>query len=144
MFLDADRFKQINDTYGHETGDIFLKHVAERLKYAVKDSDIVARLAGDEFVVLLNNVKEKVIINLIAEKISKAVSLPMPIKGKNFKISSSFSIGISIYPEDGANGEELLHSADLAMYYAKKNKNEYTHYYAKDIPKNNLNLTIKS
>jgi len=130
MFLDIDKFKQINDTYGHDIGDKLLKHVAQQLKHVVKDSDIAARLAGDEFIVLLNNVKDKVIINLIAEKILKSVGEAM--KEDNITIKSSFSIGISIFPDNGTTCEELLRSADLAMYQSKSMDGN-TYRYAGDI-----------
>ncbi|MDX1902449.1 MAG: diguanylate cyclase [Gammaproteobacteria bacterium] len=132
MFLDSNKFKHINDTYGHDMGDIFLKHVANRLKLVVKDSDVAARMAGDEFIILINNVKEKVIIDLIAEKILASVSVPMV--EKDVTISTSFSIGISIYPEDGETVETLEHSADVAMYYAKRQGNN-SYRYASEVEK---------
>src|SRR5439155_566353 len=89
------------------------------LKRTIKDSDMVARYAGDEFVIFLNNIREKSIVDLMAEKILKAVSVPFDAGG-GIEIATSFSLGISLYPDDGKTIEELEHSADLAMYHAKK------------------------
>jgi len=117
MFLDTDKFKMINDTYGHPVGDLVLCHIANQLKRVVKDSDMVARYAGDEFVIFLNNIREKSLVDFMAGKILKAVSVPLNIDGN--EISSTFSLGISLYPDNGKTIEELEHSADLAMYHAK-------------------------
>jgi len=132
LFLDGDKFKHINDNYGHEIGDAFLKHVSKQLKKIIQDSDVAARLAGDEFIIILTTINERIIINMIAEKLLKILSEPM--KEKNIEIRSSFSIGISIYPEDGTTAEELERTADLAMYYAK-HKNGNAYFYASDIEK---------
>jgi len=118
MFLDADTFKSINDTWSHEVGDQFLCHVADHLKKIIKDSDMIARYAGDEFVIFLNNIREKSIINLMAEKILKVASTPFITE--KCQINSTFSLGISIFPENGKNIAELEHSADVAMYHAKR------------------------
>jgi len=118
MFLDADKFKDINDTYGHSMGDKFLCHIAGQLKKIIKDSDMVARYAGDEFVVFLNNMRDKSIISMMAEKILKSISEPFIAEGA--EIHPSFSLGISVYPENGTRLADLEHSADLAMYHAKK------------------------
>lgn len=127
MFLDADKFKSINDTYGHDIGDKFLQHAAQQIKATIKDTDIAARLAGDEFVVCLSNLRGKQLISHVAEKILQQVTTPLVIG--DLTISSTFSIGISMYPEDGRTASELERHADIAMYYAKKNtENSYCFY----------------
>ena len=118
LFIDLDRFKQINDTLGHAAGDRLLQEVAERLARCVRDGDTVARLAGDEFVVLLaslNDVRDAVVV---ADKIVRTVSEPCHIGGKELRVSPS--IGIAIFPDDGLGMEELLRNADTAMYHAKQ------------------------
>ncbi|HEX4044835.1 MAG TPA: diguanylate cyclase, partial [Gammaproteobacteria bacterium] len=96
LFIDADKFKDINDTFGHDVGDQFLIHTAQQLKASLTDSDIAARIAGDEFIVCLSNIKEKPLINNVVDKILHNLSLPLPSNG--FNVSSTFSIGIAIYP----------------------------------------------
>lgn len=118
IFLDADKFKSINDTYGHDIGDKFLRHIAERLKSSIKESDVAARLAGDEFIICINNVRGKDAITLAIRKILENTSIPLI--SNHIEISSTFSVGIATYPDDGKSVEELEKHADLAMYYAKK------------------------
>lgn len=118
LFVDADKFKQINDTYGHDVGDKYLIHTANQIKQSIKGTDIAARLAGDEFIICLNQIHHKAILEAIVQKILKQLSTPLKID--EIEISSSFSMGIAIYPEDGSTVEELERNADLAMYYAKK------------------------
>ncbi|RDI44569.1 sensor domain-containing diguanylate cyclase [Aquicella lusitana] len=127
MFLDADKLKNINDTYGHDVGDKFLQHTAQQLKNSIKGSDVAARLAGDEFIVCLSNIRGRALINKVAEKILHNISTPLYLD--NIPIVSTFSIGISIFPEDGTTIEELEKHADLAMYYAKKQTGSAYCYY---------------
>jgi diguanylate cyclase (GGDEF)-like protein/PAS domain S-box-containing protein len=119
LFIDLDRFKDINDTLGHAAGDRLLQEVAERLCECVRDGDTVARLSGDEFVVLLAGLHDIQDAALVAEKIVTVVSEPCQIAGKELRVSPS--IGIAIFPEDGQNIDELLRNADTAMYHAKQN-----------------------
>lgn len=127
LFVDIDKFKQINDTYGHNIGDKLLKHAAEQLKRSVRDNDIVARLAGDEFILILKHLYKKALITPIVEHMLLCLSEPITID--QFQISSTYSIGISIFPDDGETIETLQKHADLAMYYAKKkNGNTYCYY----------------
>lgn len=127
LFLDADKLKGINDKYGHARGDKFLRYTAQQLKKSISENDIVARLAGDEFIICITDVKGKSDINRIAETVLKNIS--MPLKVDDIEIKSTFSIGISIYPIDGSTIEELEKHADLAMYYAKKQPgNAYCYY----------------
>jgi len=119
MFLDLDRFKEINDTMGHDSGDALLKNVAGWLRGCVRESDTVARLGGDEFAVILDNINEPydAVVNT-AERILAAFAGPVIFGGKEF--FSSFSIGIALYPSDAATPENLLKNADMAMYEAKQ------------------------
>jgi diguanylate cyclase (GGDEF)-like protein/PAS domain S-box-containing protein len=124
MFIDLDRFKTINDSLGHMTGDQLLKEVASRLCRAVRASDTVARLGGDEFVVLVPGIRAADEAGQVGEKIIEALSESFPLEGRNLHITPS--IGISVYPDDGADVETLMRSADGAMYHAKASgRNNY-------------------
>jgi len=118
MFLDLDKFKEINDTYGHEVGDELLKQVAIHLSAAVRESDMVARLGGDEFVILLEGFPDSGDVVKVAKKIVNAHLEPLVIGSQLIKTSTT--IGISFYPQDGGTAEELLKNADVAMYHAKQ------------------------
>lgn len=117
LFLDLDKFKNINDTYGHDAGDYILKAVAVRLKGIVRSSDTISRIGGDEFVILLKNLKS----NDNAEKIASAVvdALKIPFAFTENQLSIGGSIGISLFPENGMNSDALLKAADSAMYEVK-------------------------
>jgi len=117
MFLDLDGFKSVNDSYGHDMGDILLVHVAQLLRKAVRETDVVARLGGDEFVVLLHDVTDQAMIAATAQKIVHSIGEPCALKGVEIKIGAS--IGIAIYPRDGTTRETLLKVSDHAMYLAK-------------------------
>lgn len=118
MFLDLDKFKEINDTLGHEAGDELLKQVANHLTSAVRESDLVARLGGDEFVILLEGFPDTADVVKVAKKIVNAHAEPLTIGTQ--KVKTSTTIGISFYPQDGTSAEELLKNADVAMYHAKQ------------------------
>lgn len=127
LFLDLDRFKNINDTLGHATGDLVLKETAIRLQRILRESDTVARLGGDEFVVLVENVDEPHRGSIIAEKILAAFTPPFLTDKEPLNITTS--IGISSFPNDGANADTLLKNADIAMYRAKEmGRNNYCYY----------------
>lgn len=129
MFIDLDRFKAVNDTYGHHTGDTLLTEVAGRLCKALRNSDIVARLGGDEFVVLLHKVSEKNHAGQIAEQVLKMLKQPIAMAEREFAISGS--IGISLFGVDARDEEALMKHADTAMYAAKEDgRNNYRIYSA--------------
>lgn len=125
MFLDLDDFKRINDCFGHEVGDDLLQQVAERLKRSVRRADIVGRLAGDEFIVILDRVAEARDVEKVARNITREFQKPFWIGGCERDVT--MSIGIAIYPDDSENLERLIKYADSAMYQAKqRGKNAYT------------------
>lgn len=119
MFLDLDKFKPINDTYGHAVGDLLLKEAAQRIQDCLRASDTAARIGGDEFVVLLPVVETEQDAGMVGEKIRHSLVQPFELAGHTLNISSS--IGIAVYPEHGAEEKLLVKSADIAMYHAKKN-----------------------
>lgn len=117
LFVDLDGFKDINDRYGHGTGDLVLQETARRMRGLVRESDTVGRFGGDEFTVLLANTTQPIHADRIAEKILSALSQPIVVAGRRLTIGAS--IGISLLPGDATNTEELLKHADIAMYEAK-------------------------
>lgn len=117
LFLDLDRFKNINDTLGHKNGDALLQIIAETLTGNVRAEDTVARLGGDEFVILLDEVTHAEDAAGLAEKIIASVAQPVTVGGRD--LVASTSIGISIYPDDADNTDDLIKAADIAMYHAK-------------------------
>lgn len=124
LFIDLDNFKKINDTMGHLAGNTLLKKVAARLKNAVRKSDTVSRYGGDEFVVLIEDIKKTDDVLKVAEKILKAFSEEILVEGK--KINITPSMGISIYPDSAGETGGLIRKADIAMYRAKSGgKNDY-------------------
>lgn len=129
LFIDLDEFKPINDKYGHDIGDEFLKIIAKRLNHCVREDDLVGRLGGDEFVCFLKNTNEK-IAEQIAERIVISLSNPVVVSGQHF--AGTASIGIAISPHDGRNIEELLKNADIAMYQAKRQGKKRFHFYEED------------
>lgn len=118
MFIDLDRFKHINDSLGHNVGDLLLKEAARRMLVCVRESDTVARIGGDEFIVLLHEIDKKEDALMVAEKIRQSLAQPLNLAGNIIGISTS--LGIAIYPEHGVNEEELINHADNAMYAAKE------------------------
>lgn len=127
LFLDLDQFKEVNDTLGHDQGDVLLKQVAERLMACVREMDTVARLGGDEFTVILNDLENQNTSERIAQQILEKLAEPFQIENELVYITTS--IGISIYPLDGTEVEVLLKNADQALYAAKQfGRNRY-HYF---------------
>jgi diguanylate cyclase (GGDEF)-like protein/PAS domain S-box-containing protein len=117
LFLDLDRFKHINDSRGHETGDKLLKTVAQRVRSTVRTQDVVVRMGGDEFVVILKGVQHTGQVSETAERINQALGAPMVVDGRT--LVTTVSIGVALYPNDGADMGELLRHSDTAMYQAK-------------------------
>lgn len=124
LFLDIDNFKNINDKYGHIAGDYTLKKVASIIESTIRVHDNVARVSGDEFVICLNNIKNREDIDFYAKRLLERFK--MPLEYKNKKLNISLSIGISMYPTDTVIQEELINFSDQAMYEVKKNgKNNF-------------------
>lgn len=124
LFLDLDRFKTINDSLGHLSGDRLLQAVAQRLQNCVHDADTICRQGGDEFIIVLSEVADAEVPARVAEKILRRLAEPFDIDGH--VLGTSFSIGISIYPEDGQHVDRLMKNADTAMYHAKESgRNTY-------------------
>jgi len=119
MFIDLDHFKSINDTLGHACGDKLLVAVAERLGQSVRRSDVVARLSGDEFAILITGMDQIDQLESLANKLLAAIQQPFMMDGH--RIETAISIGISLFPDEGGSMEELLAQADRAMYLAKRN-----------------------
>lgn len=119
LFLDSDRFKDINDNFGHAAGDAVLVAVAERVRAQLREDDLVARLGGDEFAILLAPLHKLEDAQRIADKIIASMDQPIPVPG-NTQVLTSLSIGIAIYPDHGATPGTLLNAADAAMYQAKR------------------------
>jgi diguanylate cyclase (GGDEF)-like protein len=120
LFMDLDRFKPINDNFGHSTGDNLLVMIARRLAQCVRQEDIIARFGGDEFAVLLENLAGCTIARQIAQRITLAMTEPFYILNHSFEIG--VSLGISLFPDDEEDPEKLIEKADFAMYDNKKNK----------------------
>ncbi|HLP97395.1 MAG TPA: diguanylate cyclase [Sideroxyarcus sp.] len=118
MFVDLDRFKLINDELGHHVGDLLLKEVAKRMQGCVRESDTVARIGGDEFVMVLPSIESEHDARVVAEKIREAISRPFALAGNN--LETSLSVGISVYPQHGRDETQLVKNADTAMYLAKQ------------------------
>jgi diguanylate cyclase (GGDEF)-like protein len=118
MFIDLNGFKQVNDTFGHDAGDALIRICAERLNESMRRSDSVARMGGDEFTLLLQNIENQTDIAHIAEKVIESISQPAQING--YEVVVGCSIGIAIYPHAGLDADTLLKNADMAMYKAKQ------------------------
>lgn len=127
MFIDLDKFKQINDTLGHDAGDEILQLATKRIHGCIKSRDVLCRLGGDEFTVIFPEVEEKVIIEEIATRIIAELSKPFQLKNGEGNIGAS--IGISFYPDDAPSSEALVKNSDVAMYKAKEGgRNRYELY----------------
>ena len=136
LFLDLDRFKVINDTLGHETGDLLLQEVAQRLLHCLREDDTVARMGGDEFVVIQKGVDSPDDAALLATRILRQISRPLSLVGHEMVVT--LSIGISLYPQDGKNVSALLKNADAAMYRAKDMGRNCYQYYSNEMTASGL------
>jgi len=133
LFIDLDRFKDINDSLGHSAGDQLLMEVAKRIKYRVRKEDVVARLGGDEFVVLLGHIDEPDDAAKISKKLMKSLEEPMMLD--NHALVLTMSIGISVFPRDANDTDKLIRNADAAMYHAKECGFNGYHFYDKEMTK---------
>ena len=131
LFIDLDRFKNINDSLGHSIGDKLLKQVAVRLKSSIRDIDTVARLGGDEFVIVIEDINHTDDAILLANKLLTSFIKPFDISKHTLFITPS--IGVSVYPEDGSDSETLIRNADTAMYHAKETGRNSCHLYSADL-----------
>ncbi|MBC8079724.1 MAG: diguanylate cyclase, partial [Gorillibacterium sp.] len=136
LLIDLDRFKMINDTLGHQSGDEALKVVTARFRNCVYPEDMLARIGGDEFTVLIRKVSEYSNIIQLADRLLEAIQAPVTLQERDFFISAS--VGISVFPTDGQTADILIKNADIAMYHAKSNGGNQYQFYSKK-----LNATIK-
>ena len=118
LFIDLDRFKNVNDTLGHRIGDELLKHVTQALSGALRETDLLARLGGDEFMVIVEDFDDPTVLGRIAQKLLDAIAQPFKVEEHDIYVTSS--IGIAVYPDDSDDPEELLKHADVAMYRSKE------------------------
>lgn len=139
LFLDSDRFKGINDAYGHAAGDAVLVAVATRIRAQLREDDVVARLGGDEFAILLTPLHKIEDAQRIAEKIIASMLEAIELPGQ-VSVVTSLSIGIAVYPEHGASAQELLCAADSAMYQAKRLARDGQHVAESEHPANTVNI----
>jgi diguanylate cyclase (GGDEF)-like protein len=126
LFLDLDRFKLVNDTLGHDTGDLLLQMVSKRLQGCVRSNDMVARLGGDEFTIVLGKIDSSRVAARVAKKICRALSSPFVFAGQEVYVTTS--IGIAVYPDDGTDIGTLIKHADTAMFRAKERGDHYQFY----------------
>lgn len=130
VYLDLDGFKQVNDVHGHDAGDQLLVEIAQRLRGALRSSDLVARLGGDEFVVILEEVAQIADVEKVALKLIAAVAKPCALPGGGAS-GVTASVGVSLYPDDAENPQQLLQHADAAMYRAKQESKNALRFYAR-------------
>jgi diguanylate cyclase (GGDEF)-like protein/PAS domain S-box-containing protein len=143
LFLDLDRFKDINDSLGHSAGDLLLKEVAERLETWGREQDTVARLGGDEFMIALTHLKDTADAAVAAERLMDAMTAEFVVRGHSIHVGCS--IGISIFPEHGTDCETLIKNADAAMYSAKANGRNNFRFYTEDMNEQAVErLTLES
>ena len=143
LFIDLDRFKVINDSLGHEAGDMLLVEIANRLRHTLRSSDVVARLGGDEFVVILEEAAESHDVERITRDLLSVLSEPLQLSGH--ECHTTASIGIAMYPSDGADVQTLTKNADMAMYLAKEDGKNGFRFFTKEIKTQSIErLTLES
>ena len=138
VFIDLDRFKEVNDSLGHDAGDLLLQTIAKRLSKAVRDEDTVARIGGDEFVVVLKALHEVRDVAVIAQKLLSCLVEPVTLNG--YELTITASMGISLYPDDATNGQEMIRNADAAMYQAKSAGRNGYQFYTSDLNRRALEM----
>ncbi len=138
VFIDLDRFKEVNDSLGHDAGDLLLQTLAKRLSRAVRDEDTVARLGGDEFVVVFQGLHDVQDVVVLAQKLLSCMVKPVTLNG--FELTVTASMGISLYPDDAANGQEMIRNADAAMYQAKGTGRNAYQFYTSDLNQRALEM----
>lgn len=131
VLIDLNNFKAINDTFGHEAGDVVLKVVARRLQASVRDSDTVARMSGDEFVLVLVNQPSLRFTLRMVERLRQSFSIPVTFNGQEIPVGAS--VGVSLYPHDGNTAAELVRAADVAMYHGKGSGQNDVHFFSNDM-----------
>jgi diguanylate cyclase (GGDEF)-like protein len=135
VLIDLNNFKGINDTLGHEAGDVVLKVIARRLQTSVRDSDTVARMSGDEFVLVLANQPSLRFTLRMIERLRESFAIPVSFNGREIQVGAS--IGVALYPNDGANATELVRAADVAMYHGKGSGSSDVHFFSADMRSSN-------
>lgn len=138
VFVDLDRFKNINDTYGHEFGDLLLKNFSRKMAANLRKDDTISRQGGDEFTLILNKIAEEEDIVPLIKRLQSILAPPITVNGQELDIS--MSLGIAVYPDDGRNTEELMKHADIAMYHAKEQGRNNYQFFSADM---NATLTRK-
>jgi len=136
LFIDLDRFKHINDSLGHEVGDSLLREVANRFRDEMRDNDMVARLGGDEFAIILDAIKHKQEVLSFIQRLIKLFKQPFFLHSNTLYVEAS--IGVSLYPDNGHDSEELLRNADMAMYQAKRSEQYQFAFYTRDLTESTL------
>ncbi|MBE0621747.1 MAG: diguanylate cyclase, partial [Burkholderiales bacterium] len=131
MFLDLDRFKEVNDTLGHAVGDLLLKAAAARMQDCLRASDTVARIGGDEFVVLLPTIETAENAMAVAQKMRHALLRPFELAGRSLRVTCS--VGVAVHPGHGDDEKQLLRNADIAMYRAKKGGRDSVEFYRQEV-----------
>ena len=138
VFIDLDRFKEVNDSLGHDAGDLLLQTLAKRLSTAVRDEDTVARIGGDEFVVVFQGLHQAQDVAVLAQKLLSCLEEPVTLNG--YELTVTASMGISLYPDDATNGQEMIRNADAAMYQAKGAGRNAYQFYTSDLNQRALEM----
>lgn len=128
LFVDLDGFKTVNDTLGHDAGDILLREIAARLRAGLREGDVIGRMGGDEFVVLVEEFSESAQLAVVAANILEAVTRPVTVRGQACRVTAS--VGVSAYPRDGRDSQTLMRNADSAMYRAKERGKNQVQFYS--------------
>ena len=142
IFMDLDRFKEINDSLGHETGDWVIKLLGKRLKSYIRDEDTLARFGGDEFLILIESFEDIKDVIEVLQKLLKSMEKPFDVNGHALHLT--LSAGISIFPDDGEDPESLIRNADTAMYKAKDDGRNTFHFYTKEMTQQSLSHMVMS